>query len=144
MMIHCLPSRESRRKHRPLADALNHIYDDFSMSIALYLHSRDIFPSKHALTSTPCMAERSVAYSLLSELISCILFCIAFTQLPCRNQLVDAALWNNANFRTRPASFKITYVSQLHLIFGLLAQSHSQLCSFACKTEYEAHLRPLL
>ena len=48
-----------------------------------------------------------------------------------------------ANFRRRLASFKITSVSQLHLIFGLLSQSHSPLCSFVCKTEYEAHLRPL-
>ena len=38
---------------------------------------------------------------------------------------------------------EITPASQLHLIFGLLSQSHSPLCSFACKTEYEAHLRPL-
>ena len=33
-------------------------------------------------------------------------------------------------------------VSQLHLIFGPLTQSHSSLCSFACMAESEAHLRP--
>ena len=37
----------------------------------------------------------------------------------------------------------ITFASQLPVIFGLLVQSHSPLCSLTCKTKSDRNLRPL-